>query len=217
MSSKGFASRAARDVLDLLGETDEELLFFAVHDADAAGTMIYQALQEATAARPARNVKIVNLGIEPWEGVDRGLPVEPVEHKGRQSVARYVSERDDGTRWTQWLQDNRIELNAMTTPQLIAWLDSKMQEHGQGRLVPPAEVLAARLHQQARVHVEDAVREAILAENDFAGRVAAEYQRMVPALREKAANLPSVVHATLERPECADQSWAKVVDEEAKS
>ena len=51
MTSKGFASRAARDLLDLLGETDEELLVFCIHDADAAGTMIYQALQDGTAAR----------------------------------------------------------------------------------------------------------------------------------------------------------------------
>src|SRR3954451_2010671 len=61
MTSKGFASRAARDVLDLLGETDEELWFYCIHDADASGTMIYQALQEGTQARPGRKVHIINL------------------------------------------------------------------------------------------------------------------------------------------------------------
>jgi hypothetical protein len=44
ISSKGFASRAVRDVFDLLGETDQEIVFFCVHDADAYGTMIYQSL-----------------------------------------------------------------------------------------------------------------------------------------------------------------------------
>ena len=48
LTSKGQPTRAARDLLDLLGETGEEILFFAVHDADAAGTLIYQSLQEAT-------------------------------------------------------------------------------------------------------------------------------------------------------------------------
>lgn len=42
LSSKGFASRAVKDLFDMLGETDEEILFFCLHDADAAGTMICQ-------------------------------------------------------------------------------------------------------------------------------------------------------------------------------
>jgi hypothetical protein len=213
LSSKGQASRAVKDVLDLLGETDEELLFFCVHDADAAGTIIYQALQEETAARPARNVKILNLGLEPWEGVAMGLPVESPEHKGRQPVARYVSERDDGEKWVEWLQTHRIELNAMTTPQLLAWLDGKMAEHGQGRLVPPAEVLTDHLEQRARAQVAADVRDAILAENDYAGQVEAECNRLAPYLQREAASLPQVVRTTLETPEHAHLSWAAVVDD----
>jgi hypothetical protein len=215
MSAKGFASRAARDVIDLLGTTGEPLTFFCAHDADAAGTMIYQALQEETAARPARNVKIVNLGLEPWEGVALGLPVESPEHKGRQPVARYVSERDDGEKWAEWLQSHRIELNAMTTPQLIAWLDGKMAEHGQGRLIPPAEVLAEHLERQARAQVAADVKDAILREHDFEGQVEAECNRLAPHLQREAAGLPQVVRAALETPEHAHQSWAKVVDEVA--
>ena len=67
LTSKGQPTRAARDLLDLLGETGEEILFFAVHDADAAGTLIYQSLQEATRARPGRKVRVINLGLEPEE------------------------------------------------------------------------------------------------------------------------------------------------------
>ena len=48
LTSKGYASRAARDVLDLLGDTDEPLTFYCLHDADGPGTMIYQTLQEGT-------------------------------------------------------------------------------------------------------------------------------------------------------------------------
>jgi hypothetical protein len=47
---------------------------FCVHDA--AGTMIYQTLQEETKARRARKVEIVNLGLEPWEGIAMDLEVE---------------------------------------------------------------------------------------------------------------------------------------------
>jgi hypothetical protein len=52
--------------------------------------MIYQTFQEATAARGARKIKIVNLGLEPWEAIDMGLEVESIERgKTRRAVADY--------------------------------------------------------------------------------------------------------------------------------
>ena len=130
MSSKGFSTRAARDLVDKLAEHDEPVTVFCVHDADASGTMIYQTFQEATKARGARKIKIVNLGLEPWEAIEMGLEVENVERdERRKPVADYVRER--GRRrhdWEEWLQTHRVELNAMTTPQFIEWLDGKMAD-----------------------------------------------------------------------------------------
>ncbi len=55
-----------------------------------------------------------------------GLEVETVEEKDRRkAVARYVAVPDGD--WEEWLQTHRTELNAMTTPQLIEWLDRKME------------------------------------------------------------------------------------------
>ena len=54
-------------------------------------------------------------------------------------------EREDGEYWEEWLQTHRVELNAMTTPEFIAWLDGKMAEHGAGKLIPPDDVIAAEL------------------------------------------------------------------------
>jgi hypothetical protein len=59
LTSKGQGTRAAKDLIDYLGSTGEPCEFFLIHDADAAGTMIHQCLQEETAARGARNVKIL--------------------------------------------------------------------------------------------------------------------------------------------------------------
>jgi hypothetical protein len=97
LTSKGFASRAVRDLLDLLGETDEPITFYCVHDADGPGTMIYQALQEGTRARPRRIFKVVNLGLEPAEGREMELPVEPVERKNGRTVpvADYAANERD--------------------------------------------------------------------------------------------------------------------------
>ena len=129
MSSKGFSTRAARDLIDKLVEHDEPIEVFCAHDADASGTMIYQTLQEATRARGARKIKIVNIGLEPWEAVEMGLEVETIEEKDRRKpVADYDRRvRRRSRDWDEWLQTHRVELNAMTTPQLIAWLDDKME------------------------------------------------------------------------------------------
>src|SRR5215831_3719200 len=91
MSSKGFSTRAARDLIDKLAEHDEPVDVFCVHDADAHGTTIYETFQEATKARGARKIKIINLGLEPWEAIETGLEVEEIEPaKKRRPVADYV-------------------------------------------------------------------------------------------------------------------------------
>jgi len=159
LTSKGQATRAAKDLLDLLGETDEELTFFCVHDADAYGTLIYQALQEGTRTRPGRKVKIVNLGLEPWEGIEMGLQVEAVTtEKRRHPVGAYIPPE-----WETWLQHQRIELNAMPTDVFLDWLDRKMTEHGDGKLIPPSGVLRAALATGVQESLRRGLTERILA------------------------------------------------------
>ncbi len=50
-SSKGYGSRAAKDLIDKLVEHEEPIEVFCAHDADAYGTMIYQTLQGDPSAR----------------------------------------------------------------------------------------------------------------------------------------------------------------------
>lgn len=145
MTSKGQGTRAVKDLLDLLGDTEEEIVFFCVHDADGYGTQIYSSLQEGTKARPARRVKIINLGLEPWEGLDMGLPVEDVGYSKRAAVGSYV-DKD----WAKWLQTHRIELDGMSTDVFLAWISHKMERHGNGKLIPPDYVVGEELKQAAR-------------------------------------------------------------------
>jgi hypothetical protein len=56
MSSKGFSSRAARDLIDKLAEHDEPITVYAVTDADAYGTM---DPSDPAKARGARKINIV--------------------------------------------------------------------------------------------------------------------------------------------------------------
>jgi DNA topoisomerase VI subunit B len=168
MSPVGFTTRACKDLIDKNAETTEPLRVFAVHDGDHAGTVIYHTLQHATLARAARKIEIIDLGLQPWEGVDLELAVEkvPVNYNDdgkpkRKAVGEYVRARTDrapnGETWEEWLQHSRIELNAFTSAELIAWLDKKMAELGDGKVIPPDDVLRDRFHDHARDRAKNAV------------------------------------------------------------
>jgi hypothetical protein len=203
VTSKGQPTRAARDLLDLLGESGEEILFFAVHDADAAGTLIYQSLQEATRARPGRKVQVINLGLEPKEALAMDLEVEDVEAgERRKAIAAYVpADAQD------WLRHHRVELNAMTTPQFIAWLDDKMAAFGNGKLVPPPRVLTNDLSETLEGRLQERITERILREARIEEKVAAALQEIdLPTPEE----LCAVVQAALaDQPEA---SWRAAIE-----
>ena len=57
-------------------------------------------------------------------------------------VADYVKRRTGGLYWAQWLQSNRYELNAMTTPQFLAWITEKVSAHLVKNL-PQGDAIAA--------------------------------------------------------------------------
>jgi hypothetical protein len=191
LSSKGFSTRAARDLIDKLVEHDEPIEVFCAHDADASGT--YQTLQEATKARGARKIKIVNIGLESWEAVETGLEVETLERADRRKpVANYVEDHDGSDDvdaegndisdrdWDEWLQTHRVELNAMTTPELIDWLDAKMEEHGGGKLIPPDEVLVETYMESVEERVRSEITERIFREARFEERVAEALEAYQP-------------------------------------
>jgi hypothetical protein len=205
MTSKGFASRAARDVLDRLGDTAEELQVFCIHDGDAAGTMIFQSLQEETRSRPGRRVRIVNLGLEPAEATAMGLQVEPVKRQGGKAapVADYVPPE-----WKEWLQGHRVELNAMPTGQFLAWLDAKMADYA-GKVIPPPEVLRGRLVDEMRGRLRDMITAEVLEAADVDGRVEVAMEALAPAVRRRSKSLKSAVTAALK--EQPTEPWSAPV------
>jgi hypothetical protein len=80
--------------------------------------------------------------------------------------------------WEEWLQTHRVELNAMTTPQFIEWLDGKMAEHVRktklpDKLIPPGEVLETELATRIEQKTRAAITERILREAALDDQVAA--------------------------------------------
>jgi hypothetical protein len=94
--------------------------------------------------------------------------------------------RDDRD-WEEWLQTHRIELNAMTTPALIAWLDGKMAAHV-GKLIPPDPVLLAefedRIERETRAEITERILRDARLDEQVAAAVAAIERPTANALAE---------------------------------
>ncbi len=207
VTSKGHATRAVKDLLDLLGDSPEPVTVYCLHDADAAGTVIFQALVEETLARPRRRVRVINLGLEPAEALAMGLEVEDVGPRkdGKpHPVASYVEDE-----WAAWLQEHRVELNAMTSPQLLSWLDDLFSDTE--KLVPPgdvlleayAEIIGKRIEEEA----EDAVRERLDFDRLLEEEVAARREALPVA--DSAEDLAVYVKARLD--EAPEKLWKTVL------
>lgn len=223
LTSKGFASRAARDVIDLLAETEEELLFFCIHDADISGTLIYQALQGATKARPKRKVKIINLGLEPWQGLAMQLEVEMLERSSKKTPAQYVLDFDaetdvpkpykfEGqmmTRWEDWLKEYRIELNAMDTPTFVQWLDAEISKYDNGKVVPNEPYLQATAEQDLQVTLKNRIREELLQQLDIERMVAEKLAEIYPQFKEKISQTDLETQVRVSLQNAPKNSWAK--------
>lgn len=165
ITSKGYASRAIKDLLDLLGESEEELEVYCIHDCDKAGTMIYQTLVEETKSRSARKIKVIDLGLNPDEAIKMGLEVETVKKTDSKS-ADYLDRESK-----KWLQTHRVELNAMTSLQLVDWLERKFQAYAGGKLIPEQGILKNTLHSNIHHLAETKIKDEILAENQYESKV----------------------------------------------
>jgi hypothetical protein len=216
-SVAGFTTRAVKDLVDLLATSNEPVTVFCVHDAAAAGTMIYHTMVNATKARGARKIEVVNLGLEPWEGVEMGLEIEPVEKTERcRPVAPYVAEHDAEWRnwlaergfesWADWLQKYRIELNAMRPAERIAWLTEKIERYPPRKVIPPAEVL----HEE-RV---EAAREAIRDELTERARIEERTEELVGKIEwPDHERLPKVASRFLDRARYRKANWKQPMKE----
>ena len=244
LSSQGFTTRACRDLIDIISATDEPVHLYSAHDGDGPGSLIHESAVFATLARAARVAEIIDLGLNIWEGIALGLPTETVvptlKKDGtprRVPVSQLVRERTDtapnGETWDDYLQHTRVELNAFSTEDLIAWLDGKFEELGERKLVPPAKVLGTTFADTIRERVADAIHATVHRErvkqitvvrrNQIKATAAIDRQiaRITRRLRKRKAiilapfqrRIASVNHAvdTIDQPAAAERTIARIM------
>lgn len=194
MTSKGYASRAARDLMDLLGEGDEDITVFVVRDCDGYGTKIAETIKEATKARPARRVDVVDLGLHYDDAIAMRLPIEPVERKDKK---RRVPVAPGYKHLERWFQKNRVELDAMSPALFVAWLVEKLAAYPPQKLVPDLGVLSEALHAEARDAMSSRIKDEILLAAGYEQQVETAMRALEPVLLDHEGGLLRRVHAAL--------------------
>jgi DNA topoisomerase VI subunit B len=146
-STKGQSVTASRMLVEALSRHGVTVL--VVHDFDKYGIEILHTLRSNTRRYTyACEPKVIDLGLR--LGDVHGLEREHVDYrKAKKSPAihlracgateeecAFLVRRENG----QWMGD-RVELNAMTSSQFIAWLEGKLAEAGVEKVVPDDDTL----------------------------------------------------------------------------
>jgi hypothetical protein len=133
MSSKGMSVTAARELVDSIG-----VPLLVLHDFDAAGIIIKDTLENDTRRYSYRSApNVIDLGLN--YGDITGLPTEP----GSSAISdERLSKAGLSEAAIDFLRSQRVELNAMTSRQVIDFVEDKLRQHGIGKVMPAAETLA---------------------------------------------------------------------------
>ena len=222
ISSEGFAAEACRTLLaDLHGR---DITIFVLHDADHSGYNIARTLGEETVRMPGHHVDVIDLGLDVDDAItmemepetytrDKALPARILPHLSAAALEWFTGQEcswDAYGRPRQW-ECRRVELNAFTSPGLIAYIETGLRACGAaGKLVPPADVLAEEARREHHASVADKARQIIaeLIDTDaIADRIAAETAEQVDFAID-----PGVIAARLERDRA--RPWVSAVSAE---
>jgi hypothetical protein len=141
ISTKGVSVTAARQLVDRICVGPIPL--FVLHDFDVAGFTILGTLQRDTRRYQfSGSVNVVDLGLR--LGDIEGLESEPAAAtKTDKDILRSQLARNGATtEEIDYLIDNRVELNAMASDDLIGMIERKLKDCGLEKVVPSDGLLA---------------------------------------------------------------------------
>jgi hypothetical protein len=152
MSTKGMSVVAARALADEMCHA-HDIPLLLLHDFDKAGFSIAGTLQRDTRRYEFQNdITAVDLGLGLEDVEAMRLESEYQHHPKADKDALIVNLRENGASeaeiafmfrdFDRLRSTRRVELNAMTSPQFIAFLERKLKEAGVRKIVPDHDLLA---------------------------------------------------------------------------
>jgi hypothetical protein len=152
MSTKGMSVVAARALADEMCH-DHNIPLLLLHDFDKAGFSIAGTIQRDTRRYAFQNsITTVDLGLSLEDVQAMGLESEYQHHKKGDKGALMANLRENGASeaeiafmfrdFDKLRSTRRVELNAMTSPQFIRFVERKLRENGVAKIVPNQDLLA---------------------------------------------------------------------------
>ncbi|MFJ8040492.1 ATP-binding protein [Kitasatospora sp. NPDC096147] len=173
ITNEGYSTEACRDLLARMPAGEVQI--FVLHDADPAGYNIARTLGEATARMPDHRIEVIDLGLSVDDAIAKGLEAEPdtresalpariLPHLTPTARAWFtgkpIARKPDG-KPASW-RYQRVELNAFSSPELIAYIEEGLaRHHATGKVIPPDSWLSVNAEGSLRHRVAAAVGAAI--------------------------------------------------------
>lgn len=146
MSSKGQSVVAARKLVDHLCQKNEGVPLLVLHDFDKAGLEIAQNLTSVSQAAVdthrvryefTNDINVIDLGVRLADVEEWHLESEDVGFKGDFGPDTIATPEEQ-----EFLRGNqRVELNAFTSADFIAFIEGKLKKHGIKKVIPADDVL----------------------------------------------------------------------------
>ena len=133
--------------------SDHDIPLLLLHDFDKAGFSIAGTLQRDTRRYEFQNsIEVVDLGLSLADVEAMGLESEYQHHPKASKSALMANLRENGASeeeiafmfrdFDRLRSTRRVELNAMTSPQFVAFVERKLRENGVAKIVPDQDLLA---------------------------------------------------------------------------
>jgi hypothetical protein len=144
MSTKGMSVVAARMLLDRLAPLIDRV--FVLHDFDIAGFSIFGSLGADGRRYVYKNaVNMVDLGLRLGDVQAMGLAAEPMIIKDFESRLDTLRAHGATDEEIEFLKEERVELNAMTSRQMVDFIEAKLTMHGIAKVVPDPRTIDAHV------------------------------------------------------------------------
>ena len=142
MSSKGLSTTAGRRLVDVMCRRNLPLL--VLHDFDKAGFSIIGTLRRNTRRYSFSSTpNVIDLGLRLADVEELGLESETTFDRGAADAKRQNLRINGATEdEIEFLLRQRVELNALSSEQLVKWIERKLDEHGIKKIMPDKETLA---------------------------------------------------------------------------
>jgi hypothetical protein len=200
MSTKGLSVTASRLLVERLCSV-YHIPLLVLHDFDKSGFSIIGTLRRPTRRYQFQKpIQVIDLGLRLKDVEAEGLEAEDVAY-GKSDPTENLLTNGATSEEVRFLNQGRVsggyrgkrvELNAFTSGELIAWIESKLQEHGIKKLIPEKETVEAAYRRAFAITLRDRRLEEIAAEVIQEAQQAAVPEWLAEEVRERLEEDPSL-------------------------